>query len=117
MKLYSVIVSFTLMGCALTGYDAKKNETECIRKTVQIENKKTINLTILTNPNNARVRIMNIKPRYYPGIKLSQGKYEVYVTKLGFKAKRIWIDVTQTTVMHATLVTVNSSEESHIKTL
>jgi len=48
-------------------------------------------LTIQTNPVNARVRIMNIKPKYYDNIRLPEGRYDIMVNKLGFYSKRRYI--------------------------
>ena len=42
-------------------------------------------LTINTVPSNARVQIMNIKPKYYDGIRLVQGKYKIRVSKKGYE--------------------------------
>lgn len=50
-------------------------------------------LTINVVPSNARVRIMNIKPKYYDGIKLKQGKYYIEVSKRGYKTITKWINL------------------------
>jgi len=50
-------------------------------------------LTIKTNPVDARVRIMNIKPKYYDGIKLPSGRYDIMVDKLGFYSQRGYVDL------------------------
>lgn len=44
-------------------------------------------LTINTRPDNARVRVMNIKPKYQAGMKLPAGKYRIEVSSPGFKKK------------------------------
>ena len=51
-------------------------------------------LTIKTNPANARVRIMNIGPKYKDGILLAPGKYDIEVSKSGYKTYRedVFID-------------------------
>ena len=41
-------------------------------------------LTVRTGPPNARVEIVNIRPRYRPGIALRPGSYDVRVTARGF---------------------------------
>lgn len=48
-------------------------------------------LTVETIPNDARVRILNIKPPYTPGISLESGSYHVEVSKDGFRSYRRWI--------------------------
>lgn len=45
-------------------------------------------LTINQTPSSARVSITNIKPRYYDGIKLVAGTYNVKVSKKGYLTKR-----------------------------
>jgi len=42
-------------------------------------------------PSNSRIRIMNIKPKYYDGIKLKQGKYHIEVSKRGYETITKWI--------------------------
>jgi hypothetical protein len=41
-------------------------------------------LTVKTVPSDARVMIMNIKPKYYDGIRLVKGKYKIRVVKKGY---------------------------------
>ncbi|MEA2090769.1 MAG: caspase family protein [Campylobacterota bacterium] len=45
-------------------------------------------LTISTTPSDAKVSITNIKPRYRDGIKLKSGKYNIKVSKPGYKIKK-----------------------------
>jgi len=49
-------------------------------------------LTIHTVPSNAKVQILNIKPKYYDGIKLKQGIYNIRISKNGYKNKNFTID-------------------------
>lgn len=44
-------------------------------------------------PQDARVRIMNIKEKYRPGIMLAPGKYDVEVTAPGYKKWRRWVNL------------------------
>ena len=48
-------------------------------------------LTINTSPQNARVRILNIKPRYQDGIQLAPGKYHISVKAKGYAPYSRWI--------------------------
>ncbi|GAB2889751.1 SUMF1/EgtB/PvdO family nonheme iron enzyme [Microbulbifer echini] len=50
-------------------------------------------LTVKTEPEAARVRIMNITPRYQPGIRLKPGLYDVEVSAAGFIPYRRWVQV------------------------
>jgi len=50
-------------------------------------------LTVNAIPAESRIRIMNIKPRYRPGIALKPGKYDIYVTRPGHISKRMWVEL------------------------
>ena len=50
-------------------------------------------LTVTTHPNNATVRIMNINPKYYPGIELMPGRYHIQVTQAGYLPDNQWIEL------------------------
>jgi hypothetical protein len=50
-------------------------------------------LTVNAEPFTSRIRIMNIKPRYEPGIALKPGQYDIYVTHPSYYSKRFWIDI------------------------
>jgi len=50
-------------------------------------------LFVNTEPEDARVRILNIKPRFYQGIGLEPGKYHVEVSKGGYEPKEIWTNL------------------------
>ena len=48
-------------------------------------------LYVDTVPKGARVRIMNIRPKFYQGIELSKGRYRLEVSAKGWKTKELWI--------------------------
>jgi hypothetical protein len=50
-----------------------------------------IAMTIETHPADAQVRVMNIKPRYRPGIQLAPGRYDIAVSAPGFQPQRRWV--------------------------
>ena len=52
-------------------------------------------LTIKTGPNYARVRVMNIVPRYYDGMVLEKGTYDILVTADGYECERKKIELTE----------------------
>ncbi len=52
-----------------------------------------LNLTINATPASARVRILNIKESYHPGIKLAPGAYHVEVSQEGHVTQTNWIDL------------------------
>ena len=50
----------------------------------------TLPLTVKTSPEGARVRIMNIVPRYQDGIELQPGRYRMEVSHPGFQTHLSW---------------------------
>jgi len=50
-------------------------------------------LFVETEPENAKIRILNISPKFYPGIELSPGKYHVEVAAAGYKTKEMWVTI------------------------
>lgn len=50
-------------------------------------------LFVETVPQSARVRILNIKPKFHQGIQLEPGQYHVEVSAEGYKQKRMWVAV------------------------
>ena len=47
-------------------------------------------LFVHTEPKGARVRILNIKPKFFQGIVLDPGRYNIEVSQGGYKTVRIW---------------------------
>ncbi|GIT99707.1 hypothetical protein TSL6_02140 [Sulfurovum sp. TSL6] len=56
-----------------------KEERKKVKETIE-----KYPLTIIANPLDARVQIMNIKPKYYHGIRLVKGKYKIRISKKGY---------------------------------
>ena len=48
-------------------------------------------LFIVTKPGWARVRILNIRPKFYQGMELEPGSYHVEVSASGYKTKKKWV--------------------------
>jgi CHAT domain-containing protein/tetratricopeptide (TPR) repeat protein len=53
-------------------------------------------LTVNVTPSDSRIRIMNIRPKYRPGIALKPGKYDIEVTRSGYESKRWWVEIKDT---------------------
>jgi len=69
------------------------------------------NLYVDVYPKDSRVRIMNIKPKFYQGIWLNSGYYDIFVTKKGFYPFRKWIKVGyQTKRLNIELKSKNASK-------
>ncbi len=52
-----------------------------------------VKLTVISTPEAASIAIVNIKAKYYDGIELKKGKYEIRVSQNGYQTKRFWIDL------------------------
>lgn len=48
-------------------------------------------LYVETSPENSKIRILNIRPKFYQGIKLEPGKYHIEVSATGYSTKKKWI--------------------------
>ncbi len=48
-------------------------------------------LFVETNPQGARVRVLNIQPRFHQGMELESGKYHVEVSAPGYESKEEWV--------------------------
>lgn len=70
--------------CIKAGNEWRSETSQCI---------KLYSLNIQTNPSNARVRIMNIKSKYYDGIKLEPGRYTITVDRSGYYPENFYINL------------------------
>lgn len=52
-------------------------------------------LTVKTTPEQASIRILNIKPKYSPGIQLAPGNYHLEVSAPNFITKNQWIELSE----------------------
>jgi hypothetical protein len=48
-------------------------------------------LNVNTNPNDAKVRILNIGQKFYQGIELKSGRYHVEVSADEYETKKLWV--------------------------
>lgn len=84
--LFVAMIIFTVL--AITGYVS-----------VQSGIAQTYTLTVNPDPTNARVRIMNIQPRYHDGIALAPGQYDIEVSQEGYYTYREWITLSADTIL------------------
>lgn len=64
-------------------------------------------LTVAPTPSHARVRILNIAPRYYDGIELEPGRYHIEVSAAGYDTLNQWQEIADAAVILP--VTLNKS--------
>ena len=50
-------------------------------------------LFVETVPANAKVRILNIGPKFYQGMELKPGRYHVEASKRGYQTKKMWVNL------------------------
>ncbi len=50
-------------------------------------------LYVQTTPAEARIRVLNIRPRFSQGMELDAGRYHIEVSAKGFQTDKQWIDV------------------------
>lgn len=104
MKKISALAAILLLsGCSTTATideaDQVSEEAIAEAQTPVEEVVEVISLTVATQPSDARVRIMNIKPKYENGIELKEGKYDVEVSKPGYNTYREWVVVDKRTIL------------------
>ena len=63
------------------------------QKARAVKKKKYGRLTVKTFPAHALVRILNIGPKYYPGMKLTSGKYHLEVSSPSYTTLYQWVDL------------------------
>ena len=92
----------------------KKNHQKPIQTKTAKRDK--FKLLVISEPENSRVRIMNIKPKYHDNIALKKGRYLIEVSKKGYQTYKKWIKIEDDTTLHvklkkATLPSINYSGE------
>ena len=112
MKILLIIVFLFLTGCASSNYNSssvssstsyeKMNAHEIKTKKSVLTTKKKVVLTVNTLKN-ARIRILNIKPKYKRGIVLKQGKYNIEVSKFGYIIHKEWITLNSDRILNVKL--------------
>jgi len=50
-------------------------------------------LFVETNPKNSRIRVLNIRPKFYQGMELDPGKYHIEISAPEHEMEKTWIEV------------------------
>ena len=107
-KLSALFALLVLAGCS-SSYDVESQPEPIAEVTPEVVvDESVISLTVVTTPDDARVRIMNIKPVYEDGIELDEGKYDIEVTKPGYLTYRKWVVVDKKTILTIELDSIES---------
>ena len=88
-----------------TGQSQATDEKEIpstFEKIVPDENQE-YSLTVTHTPKTARVRILNINPKYQDGIKLKTGKYHLEVSQDGYETSKRWVTLSKNSVFNFSL--------------
>ncbi|HDN26223.1 MAG TPA: glycoside hydrolase family 3 protein [Thioploca sp.] len=74
---------------------SQKRIDESYSRILALKNRlpKKYRFTVNATPSNSRIRIMNIDPKYFAGIKLEPGRYDILVEKYGYLPNRQWITI------------------------
>lgn len=67
-------------------------------------------LTVDAEPADARIRVMNVGPAYYPGMPLAPGAYDVLVERDGYLPSRQWVQLEDDRVFAVRLSPAVSAE-------
>ncbi len=57
------------------------------------EKRTTGRLFVETDPKNSRIRVLNIRPKFYQGMELDPGKYHIEISAPEYEMKKTWIEV------------------------
>ncbi|MEA1918609.1 MAG: caspase family protein [Campylobacterota bacterium] len=72
-------------------------------KKIKREKPTGLQLYVQTIPKDAVIRILNIKERFFQGIKLPKGKYSMDVKKVGYQTQKMEIELFKDKVLQVTL--------------
>jgi len=66
-------------------------------------------LTIKTSPEGAKIRILNIGPKYQDKIKLKPGSYHIEASKAGYQRHTEWLELSSEYKVHSIVLNVQQS--------
>jgi hypothetical protein len=73
-------------------------------------------LSIISSPKSAKIKILNIKPKYYSGMKLKEGKYHIEISLAGYETLTQWVNLTKNESISFSLKKKNSINKENIDT-
>lgn len=104
-----LLLSFIITGCkSIQQYDYSLNPL------ASIKHNKLVHLTVKTAPN-ARVRILNIRPKYTDNISLKKGKYHLEVSKPGYITIKKWISLQDDKTIHIPITKAEDHPSNKMK--
>lgn len=91
-KLCVYLFLLLLLGCSSASISPSAHSTPSPKKKPKLGEVK-ISLTVTPTPSDARIRILNIVPKYKNEIILKKGKYHIEVSKPGYQTIKKWIEL------------------------
>jgi uncharacterized lipoprotein YajG len=112
-KLSALALLLILTGCSTTSPVQETEQVSVEPVNEVVEENAPISLTVITNPADARVRIMNIAPVYQDVMELKEGKYDIEVTKAGYLTYRKWVVVDKKTILTVELDEIAADQSAN----
>ncbi|EAW26287.1 hypothetical protein PMAN_b0249 [Pseudoalteromonas marina] len=112
-KLSALALLLILTGCSTTSPVQETEQVSVEPVNEVVEENAPISLTVITNPADARVRIMNIAPVYQDAMELKEGKYDIEVTKAGYLTYRKWVVVDKKTILTVELDEIAADQSAN----
>ena len=112
-KLSALALLLIVTGCSTTSPVQETEQVSVEPVNEVVEENAPISLTVITNPADARVRIMNIAPVYQDAMELKEGKYDIEVTKAGYLTYRKWVVVDKKTILTVELDEIAADQSAN----
>lgn len=88
---FFLLLVLAIIGWTLFSNEQKPSAQEQWAKLSNSPREELIPLTIKPIPQDARVRILNIRDKYFPGILLPAGTYQLEISHSGYNTRKKWI--------------------------
>jgi len=92
IKFKNALIIWSILAVTLVAKDIVAEHTDYLdNASGKVTDKGEYPFIVNVSPSDATVMIMNIAPKYKQGMILPKGKYDIKVSKHGYKAKRVWV--------------------------
>jgi hypothetical protein len=100
---HTLVAAQVLASAMLTShplYEKLNKNIEARFESLKTKKSGNIRLTVKAIPSSARIRILNIGPKYSAGMKLKPGRYHIEASQPGYERKREWITLGSSDLVH-----------------
>lgn len=99
IKFKNAVIIWSILAVIIVGKDIVAEHTDYLDNTsfkasVKASDKGEYPFIVDVRPKDAKVMVMNIGPKYKKGMILPKGKYDIKVSKYGYKSERVWVNHT-----------------------